>query len=200
MMSDDRRDDDDDVFGRRVSHVLRTPERFDDDFEEALVHALRNDRPVERYPSPRLRGAAWWRTPMTVRVSPMVTVAMAASLVAAVSLAAVQLRSTAGPTRPLASESVAQQVLHDTVSVVRFVFVGDAETVSLVGDFNAWGGKPVALAANGRNDVWTVSLPLVPGRHEYAFIVDGHRWVADPFAPVSSDEFNTPSSIITVGT
>ena len=92
-----------------------------------------------------------------------------------------------------------RKVVHDTVNVVRFVFVGQAKTVSLVGDFNAWGAQPVSLVPTGTAGTWTASVPLPSGRHEYAFIVDGQRWVADPFAPTSSDEFNTSSSIITVG-
>jgi hypothetical protein len=50
------------------------------------------------------------------------------------------------------------------------------------------------LAAAGGTDAWTVSVPVPHGRHEYAFIVDGKRWVPDPFAPTTSDEFDTTSS------
>jgi len=35
---------------------------------------------------------------------------------------------------------------------------------------------------------------------EYAFIVDGTRWIADPLATKSSDDFDTESSVIQVGT
>jgi hypothetical protein len=42
-----------------------------------------------------------------------------------------------------------------------------------------------------------VRLPA--GRHEYAFLVDGERWVADPNAPSSiEDEFGVESSVVTV--
>jgi hypothetical protein len=44
-----------------------------------------------------------------------------------------------------------------------------------------------------------VSVALTPGRHEYAFIVDGKRWVIDPLAVKSSDDFGTESSVIRVG-
>jgi hypothetical protein len=43
-------------------------------------------------------------------------------------------------------------------------------------------------------------VALTPGRHEYAFIVNGSRWVADPLAVKSSDDFGTESSVIRVGT
>jgi 1,4-alpha-glucan branching enzyme len=106
------------------------------------------------------------------------------------------------PSQPTAPVTVAaaENVVHDTVNVVRFVFVGDARSVALVGDFNAWSGDATPLATAGTDRTWSVSVPLARGRHEYAFIVDGKRWVADPFAPATSDEFNTSSSVITVGT
>jgi hypothetical protein len=195
-MSDDLRHNDD-AFVERVARVLRTPERFDDTFENELVAAIRADRPIDRTIVSRARplGATWWRTPMTIRLSPLAGLAMAASLAAIVSLSTMKAaRQQVLPPVPTVAQSV-----HDTVNVVRFVFVGEAKSVSLVGDFNAWGGQPVPLTATGPNGTWTASVPLASGRHEYAFIVDGKRWVPDPFAPTTSDEFNTSSSIITVG-
>lgn len=194
-MSEDPRQNDE-VFGERVARVLRAPERFDDDFETELVAAIRADRPIGRTVSrSRPLAPAWWGTPMTIRLSPLAGFALAASLAGIVSLGTLKLSRQ--PT-PATAQMVAQTV-HDTVNVVRFVFVGEAKSVALVGDFNAWGGQPVELTATGPNGAWTASVPLASGRHEYAFIVDGKRWVADPFAPTASDEFNTNSSIITVG-
>jgi 1,4-alpha-glucan branching enzyme len=84
---------------------------------------------------------------------------------------------------------------------VRFVFVdAGAKQVEVVGDFNEWAKGATQLSHSGAPGVWTVSVPLSPGRHEYAFIINGSRWVADPFAPKSSDDFGTESSVIRVGT
>jgi hypothetical protein len=195
-MSDDRRQDDE-VFGERVARVLRPIERFDHNFETDLVEAIRADRAIEPRLAPRTRplAPAWWATPRTLRLSPIAGLAMAASLAAIVSLGTLGMSRS----RPFAPVSMTAQAVHDTVNVVRFVFVGQAKTVSLVGDFNAWGAQPVSLEPTGSNGTWSASIPLPSGRHEYAFIVDGQRWVADPFAPSTSDEFNTSSSIITVG-
>jgi hypothetical protein len=196
-MSDDRQQDDE-AFGERVARVLRRVERFDDTFETDLVAAIRADRAIEPRLAARVRpwAPAWWGTARTLHVSPIAGLAMAASLAAIVSLGTLGLTRSRVAARP----ATVAQAVHDTVNVVRFVFVGPAKTVSLVGDFNAWGARPVSLVPSGSNGAWTASVPLLSGRHEYAFIVDGQRWVADPFAPVSSDEFNTASSIITVGT
>jgi AMP-activated protein kinase-like protein len=196
-MSDDRRQDDDEALGERVARVLRPIERFDHNFETDLVEAIRADRAIEPRLAPRTRplAPAWWATPRTLRLSPIAGLAMAASLAAIVSLGTLGVSRS----RPFGPVSMTAQAVHDTVNVVRFVFVGQAKTVSLVGDFNAWGAQPVSLEPTGSNGTWSASIPLPSGRHEYAFIVDGQRWVADPFAPSTSDEFNTNSSIITVG-
>jgi hypothetical protein len=81
---------------------------------------------------------------------------------------------------------------------VQFVFVaGQAATVSLVGDFNDWDptATPLSRAPGG---VWSVVLPLRPGRFTYSFVVDGRAWHADPEAPVNTNDFGRPSSVVFV--
>lgn len=47
-----------------------------------------------------------------------------------------------------------------------------AKSVELVGDFNAW--KPGLLKMTRNSDgVWTVSVPVLAGRHKYLYLVDG---------------------------
>ena len=198
-MSDQSREHDD-VFADRVARVLRTPERFDDDFERSLVDAIRADRPIDRSLEPR-RGAlsfSWWSTPRRIHMSPVMALALAASIAAVAALGALKLAPARAATA--AAPVVAQAApAPDTVTLVRFVFVGQAKRVSLVGDFNAWSADATPLHSTGANGGWTVSVPVSSGRHEYAFIVDGKRWVADPYAPSSSDDFDTKSSVLMVG-
>ena len=84
---------------------------------------------------------------------------------------------------------------------VQFVLdLPNAHTVSVVGDFNDWtvDEAPMQKFANG---AWSITLPVKPGRHEYAFVVDGTRWMADPRAPRARDnEFRKPGSVIVVTT
>jgi hypothetical protein len=187
----------DDEFAERMARVLRATETFGDTFEEDLVRAIRADRPIDQQlPSrPRALTPAWWRTPAIVRMSPVVGLALAASLVVAVSLGTL---SVAAKSYQRTGMVVAEHV-HDTVHVVRFVFVGKVKSVSLVGDFNGWRAMATPLLTSGSGETWVVSVPLPRGRHEYAFVVDGKRWVADPFAMSNTDDFNTESSIIAVG-
>ena len=178
----------------RAARVLSAPERFGDDFEESLVEAIRADRPLEAPISrrPRTFTPAWWAAPMPLKLSPIAGLAMAAGLVG------IAILGTLGVGRG-APVVAATSATHDTVTFVRFVFIGRAKSVKLVGDFNQWGGEPTSLIETA-NGAWSVSVPMSNGRHEYAFIVDGSEWIADPLVPATTDDFDTKSSIITVGT
>ncbi|HXD47340.1 MAG TPA: hypothetical protein VN600_01110 [Gemmatimonadaceae bacterium] len=199
------RPNNDDRFAERVARVLREVESFDDGFEQVLVEAIRADRPVSGVPTPRRRWSRWWSS-RRISISPLTALA---SLAAAAGLAAVAVLGAIPGVIPGAIPIVGQvrgsapvamrPASRDTVTLVRFVFVGKATSVALVGDFNAWGGEPTALDQTV-GGAWSTLVPLSNGRHEYAFIVDGKRWTPDPLAPRSSDDFDTPSSIITVGT
>jgi hypothetical protein len=55
-----------------------------------------------------------------------------------------------------------------------------AKSVAVVGDFSAW--QPIPLSDPDGDGIWSASIPLPPGRYEYAFLVDG-KWVGqDPLA------------------
>jgi hypothetical protein len=183
----------DDPFVERIARRLRAKERFDDSFEETLLSAIRADRPIERSLARRaLFSRDWWSAP-SIQLSPLAVLAGAAFLVVVAAVATLQTRRL--EPRPIAP--TVATVTRDTVTYVRFVFVGDAKTVSVVGDFNAWAPTPLSRA--GSDGAWSASVPLQVGRHEYAFIVDGKTWTLDRFAPSSSDEFDAASSVITIG-
>jgi Carbohydrate-binding module 48 (Isoamylase N-terminal domain) len=71
-----------------------------------------------------------------------------------------------------------------------------ANRVTVVGDFNQWDphASPLARSADGR---WRMRIPMQPGRHEYAFVIDNHHWVTDPLAPQAPDlGFGHPNSVV----
>jgi hypothetical protein len=86
-----------------------------------------------------------------------------------------------------------------SVRPVEFALRTPADSaVVLVGDFNDWNpvATPLHLASDG---VWSVTVPLRPGRYRYTFIVDGTRWHRDPAAPRAlEDDFGAPTSVITI--
>jgi hypothetical protein len=90
---------------------------------------------------------------------------------------------------------------HDRGQPVQFVLVApEASTVQVVGDFNGWDATHAEFAAENRGGgVWTVTAPIPPGHHRYAFLVDDSLWVPDPDAPrVSDEDFGHPNSALVV--
>ena len=85
------------------------------------------------------------------------------------------------------------------VAKVQFVLVApDAHRVVVVGDFNDW--DPAAAPLAGTSGVWSGEVEVPYGRHDYAFVVDGERWVRDPSAPrAPADEFGNGYSVLVVG-
>jgi hypothetical protein len=73
-----------------------------------------------------------------------------------------------------------------------------ARTVSLVGDFDGWNPAALPMRRDADADQWIVDVRLPPGRHVFAFSVDGGLR-ADPAAPRAvEDDFGVPSSVIVV--
>jgi len=190
--------DKNDAFVERVAARLRTPEHVHPSFEKRVMEKVLAEG-TALYPRRSLSGS-WWRKERVFRLTPLTGLALAAGIAAviAVSSVAVGARISA---RSQGTSRAAASVRADTVQLVRFVFVDPrAERVELVGDFNEWARGSTQLKRSGAPGVWAVSVPLSPGRHEYAFIINGSRWVADPLAVKSSDDFGTESSVIRVGT
>ncbi len=73
-----------------------------------------------------------------------------------------------------------------------------ANSVSVVGTFNGWAPDraPMARDEDGK---WVVGIRVPPGRFEYKFAVDGHRWIPDPANPNSTpDGFGGRNSVLNV--
>jgi len=126
-----------------------------------------------------------------------------AAAVACVALIAVGAAVATGWRRPVASVADAPPAVSGPAQVpivlVRLVVVQpDARVVQAAGDFNGWNPSrtPLEQTADG---AWTVTLPLEPGRYEYQFVVDGDRWIGDPFAvEQSNDGFGSRNAVLDV--
>lgn len=76
----------------------------------------------------------------------------------------------------------------------------EARRVAVVGDFNGWDPDATPLV-RGLDGTWTASVPLLPGRHGYAFVIDGTTWLPDPRLPVTRDaDYGRDHSVVVVGT
>ena len=95
---------------------------------------------------------------------------------------------------------VALNSIDELAVPIQFVVnVENANSVTLVGDFNAWDTDAVRLERVPGQSLWTTTQSLRPGRHVYAFVVDGTKWIRDPRAPEAVDEdFGRPQSVIVV--
>jgi len=197
---------DDKALIERIGAYIRTPERVGQDFAVRVIERVR----VIAAESGQLTEPApvqgWWMRPRILTMSPLSGLAVAASIAAVVALGTLAASSLADGNGAKVAANTAMSLpapisrAVDTVHIVRFVLMAPgAKSVSLVGDFNAWAKGATALEQTGREGVWAASVVVLPGRHEYAFVVDGNRWVVDPAAPLKTDEYNVESSIVSVG-
>lgn len=195
----DSRDAQDAAFLERVAGPLRSPEFLDDTFEQRLMEKVRLEGSLYREAARTPDSTSWWRRERVVRLSPLKGLAIAAGLAGVIALSTLS-DDRSEPGQNVASTPTPAATTSDTVHMVRFVFVDSrASTVELVGDFNAWTKGVTRLERTAAPGVWSASVALPAGRHEYAFIINGSRWIADPLAPTTSDDFGIESAVIHVG-
>ncbi len=120
--------------------------------------------------------------------------AMAAACVV---LVAAWWMSGAGLRTPWGGSAVQTVAASPTVYVRVALLHPEAESVTIAGDFNGWDpqGLPLRRAGDG---LWTLTIPLKPGRYQYMYRVDG-RWVTDPLASeFSPDGFGAENAVMDV--
>ncbi|UCF06373.1 MAG: isoamylase early set domain-containing protein [bacterium] len=79
------------------------------------------------------------------------------------------------------------------------IYAPKAARVTLVGDFNNWSTTADPLFNREGEGVWTIVIPLPPGRYEYKFLIDSEKWIPDPGNPeVVDDGFQGLNSVLTV--
>lgn len=144
--------------------------------------------------------AAWLLAPqrMSVSVRPAWVLAAAAVLAVAVGIGG-GLPGGPDETRATAGDVAASTpvVAGAAEVLVRFQLEApQARTVTLAGDFSNW--TPAHAMQRSNDGTWTIVVPLEPGVHEYAFVVDGARWIADPAAPAKPDGFGGMNSRVAV--
>jgi hypothetical protein len=139
-----------------------------------------------RVPSRWRSAADWFWRPRSVSFTWRPAYALAASAVFVAALSVNSLRP-----RPIDTAHTRPQVFTQFV-----LSAPGAKAVAVAGDFSGW--KPVHVMTRLRAGVWTVVVPLDPGVHDYAFLVDGERWIPDPAAPAVKDGFGGVNSRVAV--
>lgn len=160
---------------------MSEPER---DLIERVVDELQRQARVD----PRLGERIMGRVLSQPRRHRSRRIGLIATLCAAAGVAALLLVRPATVPLPVAHKAV------------QFSLVAPgALSVTVAGDFNDWNTTTTPLFPTQSGGSWKVTIRLPPGRYNYAFIVNGTKWVPDPVAPrATADDFGAPNSVVTV--
>ncbi len=161
---------------------------------------------TRRPPSAWSRLGEWLTTPSLslARAGGFATVALVLGFVARGAYTARAVPATvadASTTRASSPDGIVQPATATSArTAVQLVFdAPQATSVSVVGDFNDWQPGAAPMQRIEAAQPWTAVVLIPPGRHTYAFLVDGARWVADPRAPrAADDDFGKPGSVLFV--
>ena len=113
-------------------------------------------------------------------------------------------RDSAAPVSPAVKTVTATTAIRESQEVpVAVQFVLDARragSVAVVGDFNSWNASANPMVRDSASGAWTALVDVKPGRHVYAFLVDGKEWTLDPRAQRTKDaDYGTEQSVMIVG-
>lgn len=197
-----------DPFIDEIAEQLRRPVRFDSSFESRVMASI--DPSIEARPSERRVTTPWLLRPRTFYVSPLAGLAVAAGLVAIITMSVLRTvppndlaKAPARGAQPNEIEVVPAAYDPDAVSApavvaAPFTYIArGAKSVAVVGNFNDWDVTRNELTPTS-DGVWTGTIRLAPGRYEYQLVVDG-KWIADPNAQHSArDEFGGTNSVLIV--
>lgn len=177
---------------RLLAAVDRAPVTLSPQLDARVMAAVRRHAQ-----SPVRRAWRWVAAPRDVelrlRVRPGVVWGGALAAAAAVALL------LGRPTSPGSAPSMlAGAQVRDSVFVRFVLYAPGARRVTVAGTFNQWDQNAAPLIPAGTSGVWTTTLALPVGQHQYAFVVDGRRWVADPAAPAVGDGFGRRNSVVAV--
>lgn len=177
------------IVARALGH-LDTPEVPSDLVNASVLRAVQHRAKVER------ETPAWrrWLAPRTVRVTP------AAILFGA--LGALLVGLWIARDRVVVVERPVEQEPQVTVTdaAVRLVLPAEgARSVAVAGDFNDWQTDAVFLEDPEGDGVFATTLRLPPGSYAYMFVIDGERWVTDPYAVNHRDDgFGNQNAVLRI--
>jgi len=184
--------------GNRLDRFVEDARAFVDarpapDVTPAVMRQIENvdARPMHQASqrwSGRMMRTLWAPRRVTFHIRPAYAL-LAAAVVFAILIA---------PLRPARDQvTVATAELATQKVLVQFrLQSADAADVRLAGSFTNW--RPAYELHQTAPGMWTITLPLSPGVHDYAFVIDGKRWVTDPFAQAVQDGFGGTNSRLTL--
>jgi len=194
-----------DPFIDQIAGELKRPVRFDSSFESRVMAAV--DPSVMARPNERGVSTSWLLRPRAFYVSPLAGLAVAAGLVAIITLSVLRTQPStivtgADVVAPDNGSSIVTPVSFDSTAAVQvaqpFTYIDPtAKSVAVVGNFNDWDASKGTLTSTA-DSVWSGNIMLAPGRYEYQLVVDG-KWIPDPSAQHSAkSEFGGTNSVVIV--
>jgi hypothetical protein len=141
----------------------------------------------------RLADWLWNPRPLSLTFRPAYALAGAMLAVFAI----VQVPQLVAPSAPRTAVMAAPQEREPATLYVQFrLEAPEASEVAIAGTFTDW--KPSDVLKETAPGVWTALIPLRPGVHDYAFVVDGKEWIPDPNATQVEDDFGGTNSRISI--
>jgi hypothetical protein len=142
----------------------------------------------------RLADWLWNPRPLSLTFRP--AYALAGAMLAA--FAIVQVPQLVAPSAPLTAVAAPEPQEREPATLyVQFrLEAPEASEVAIAGTFTGW--KPADVLEETAPGVWTALIPLRPGVHDYAFVVDGKEWIPDPNATQVEDDFGGTNSRISI--
>jgi hypothetical protein len=192
-----------DPFIDDIASELKRPVRFDSSFEARVMASL--DPSAMSLPVERKHTTPWILRPRPLYVSPLAGLAVAAGLVAIITMSVLRTTpSTSVATNvPQTDEFVLPGPVRNVSSVptayaAPFTYINrSAKSVAVVGSFNDWDATKNVLVQTS-DSVWSTNVLLAPGRYEYQLVVDG-KWIADPAAQRSAEsDFGPANSVMMI--
>jgi hypothetical protein len=186
------------TLGSALSHVRREPAP---DVTAAVLSAVSpgaagdGTAPAREAVLQSALGWLWRPRSVTVRFRPALGAAVAAALAMALWRPGNAPPFVGAPIQA-GGTVMATSVVEGRILVVFRLDAPGARTVRLAGDFTGWAPGPALVQETP--GVWTVRLPIEPGLHDYAFLVDETRWVQDPLAERVNDGFGGSNSRVAV--
>ena len=196
-----------DPFIDEIADELKRPVRLDSSFESRVMAALEPSTASRE--QGRTSSTPWLLRPRMLYVSPLAGLAVAAGLVALVTMSVLRTAPDAGLAAVTPRNVDSSLTLPDVSQFIPvaatpvlyaapFTYIDrNAKSVAVVGSFNDWDTTKDVLTQSS-DSVWSGNIMLAPGRYEYQLVVDG-KWITDPSAQQRSDsEFGTANSVVMV--
>jgi len=132
----------------------------------------------------------WARSPKNITVTPLRLIPAASALVVLLVLGLIWTSAKMDQRAMPVSES-------KLLAVAFNLKTSDARSVSVIGTFNDWKPEGYEMKWDEDRQVWTITLWLAQGRHEYAFLVDHGKVISDPGALFFQDDgFGNQNSVL----